>query len=122
MNGRVGGVLVTDGADLAGVAALRAALNKGGAALQLIGPRGSVKGQGKRSVRADTTLFAVDSVTKDALVVWDGPAPLHPKSSVMLQEAYQLYKPVAACGADVQAGVDAGVDPKASAVVTGNAV
>ncbi len=120
VEGRVVGVLVKDGADLSGVAALRAALGKRGAALHLIAPRGGpVKGKGRGSAPADATLFAVDSVAYDALVVADGAAPLDPKSAVMLQEAYRHHKAVAAWGTGAQELANAGIDLAAPGVVTG---
>ncbi|MEI2652622.1 MAG: catalase [Microthrixaceae bacterium] len=97
IDGRVVGVLVTPGADIGGVAALRKALDAAGAAMHVIAPTaGSVKGSGRSTLAADATVFNSDSVVYDALVVAGGVAELDPKSAMMLQEAYRHHKTVAA--------------------------
>ncbi len=73
IDGRVVGVLVTDGVDAAGVAAVRKALERAGAALHVIAPTaGAVPGAGRSTLTADATVFNADSVVYDALVVAGG--------------------------------------------------
>jgi catalase len=122
IEGRVVGVLVTEGVDGAGVAALRKALERAGAALQVIAPHGGiVTGSGDSSVTADATVFNADSVVYDALVVAGGVDELDPKSAMMLQEAYRHHKTLAAwgSGADVLAAT---IDTEAAGVITGKRV
>ncbi|MEO7571218.1 MAG: catalase, partial [Acidimicrobiales bacterium] len=127
VTGRVVGVLVADGADLAGVSAVRAALGKAGAALHVIAPRGGeVEGSTGKALMGDATLFNSDSVVYDAVVVAGGAAGVadHEKAALMLQEAFRHHKVIGAWGdaAGVLAplgiegaGVVAGGKPKAFA-------
>ncbi|MBA3267335.1 MAG: catalase [Acidimicrobiia bacterium] len=120
IEGRVVGVLVTDGVDVTGVTALRKSLDTAGAALHVIAPHGgSVKGKAKSSLTVDATVFNADSVVYDALVVADGSGPLDAKSVTMLQEAYRHHKTLAAWGSGVDALTAAGLDIDAPGVVTG---
>jgi len=101
VEGRVVGVFVDDGADLAGVRSLRTALAKAGAALHVIAPcGGKVAGVDGKPLAGDATLFNSDSVVYDALVVAGGAAAVadHPKATLMLQEAFRHHKVVGAWG------------------------
>ncbi|MGI8686395.1 MAG: catalase [Acidimicrobiales bacterium] len=121
IEGRVVGVLVTEGVDVVGVASLRKALGAAGAALHVIAPCGGmVKGSGRSSVTADATVFNTDSVVYDALVVAGGSGPLDPKSTAMLREAFRHHKTVAAWGSGRDALVAAGINTEAPGVVTGD--
>ncbi|MGI9119044.1 MAG: catalase, partial [Acidimicrobiales bacterium] len=123
VDGRVVGVLVAEGVDAAGVAALRKALERAGAAMHVIGPYGgSVKGSGRSSVTADATVFNTDSVVYDALVVAGGTGGLDPTSTMMLQEAFRHHKTLAAWGTGVEALLAASIDREAVGVVTGERV
>ena len=123
IDGRVVGVLVTPGVDVAGVNALRTALDAAGAALHVIAPvAGSVKGAGRSTLAADATVFNSDSVVYDALVVAGGVTELDPKSAMMLQEAHRHHKTVAAWGTGTQTLAPAGIDEDAAGVVTGDKV
>ncbi len=118
ITGRVVGVLVADGADLAGVASLRAALEKAGAVAHLIAPKGGeVQGGTGKPIAGDATLFNADSVVFDALVLAGGSAALgdHPKAVLMLQEAFRHHKVVGAWG-DASDALPAGIS--GSGVVT----
>ncbi|MDQ3304369.1 MAG: catalase, partial [Actinomycetota bacterium] len=122
IEGRVVGVLVTEGVDAAGVAALRKALERAGAALHVIAPHGGVvTGIGDSSVTADATVFNVDSVVYDALVVAGGVDELDPKSATMVQEAYRHHKTLAAWGSGAEV-LAATIDTEAAGVVTGKRV
>jgi catalase len=121
--GRVVGVLVTEGVDVAGVGALRKALERAGAAIHVIAPHGgTVKGSGRSSVTVDATVFNADSVVYDALVVAGGTAALDPKSVVMVQEAYRHHKTLAAWGSGVEALLANAIDTESAGVVTGERV
>ena len=109
--GRVVGVLVQPGSDVAGVLALRTALEKAGAAMHVIAPRGGpVKGAGRSTVPADATVFNADSVVYDALVVAGGVGALDPKSQLMLEEAYRHHKTLGGWGTGVDQLAQAGFD------------
>ena len=118
IDGRVIGVLVTDGVDASGVNALRKAISAAGAAMHVIAPRGgAVKGAGRATLAADATVFNADSVVYDALVVAGGVTELDPKSAMMLQEAYRHHKTIGAWGTGVDALAAADVDIDAPGVV-----
>jgi catalase len=120
--GRVIGVLVADGSDAAGVAALRKALAAVGAAVHVIAPHGGeVPGRGRSTMVADATVFNADSVVYDALVVADGTAELDPKSAMMLQEAYRHHKVLAAWGTGVDALAANGIEAGPGVVVAAKA-
>src|SRR5687768_13423985 len=70
LEGRKVGVLVTDGSDPAFVAALRTAVEKAGARLQVVAPKiGGVKGTGGKLIEADHQLAGAPSIFFDAVVV-----------------------------------------------------
>jgi catalase len=119
IEGRVVGVLVTEGVKAAGVVALRTALGDSGAALHVIAPHGGeIGGSGDDALKADATVFNSDATVYDALIVADNPSPLDPKSVMMLQEAYRHHKTVGAWGAGTEALTVAGIDEGADGVVT----
>ena len=121
--GRVVGVLVTAGVDVAGVTALRQALAAAGSAVHVIAPYGGVvNGRGRSSLAADATVFNTDAVVYDALAVAGGSGPFDAKSTAMLQEAYRHHKTLAAWGSGVDTLVASGIDPEAPGVVTGERV
>jgi len=74
LEGRKVGVLVTDGSDAALVQALRAALKKAGAQLQVVAPKvGGVAMKGKGTLAADHQLAGGPSIFFDAVVVAPSP-------------------------------------------------
>jgi catalase len=74
LEGRKVGVLVTDGSDGALVQALKAALKKAGAQLQVVAPRvGGVALKGRGSLAADHQLAGGPSIFFDAVVVAPSP-------------------------------------------------
>ncbi len=120
IEGRVVGVLVTDGVDGAGVTALRKALDRAGASLHVIAPHGGeVENSGKPALVADATVFNTDAVVYDGLVVAGGSGPLDPDSAMMLQEAYRHHKTLAAWGSGVDALTAAAIEMESPGVVTG---
>ncbi len=119
VHGRVVGVLVTEGVDATGVAALRKALQRAGASMHVIAPHGgAVKGGGRSSVTADATVFNTDSVVYDGLVVAGGTQSIDPRSATMLQEAYRHHKTVAAWGSGVETLSATGIPMASVGVVT----
>ena len=70
LKGRKVGVLVTDGTDPAFVTALRTAVEKAGARLQVVAPKiGGAKGKGGTMIAADHQLAGGPSIFFDAVVV-----------------------------------------------------
>jgi catalase len=109
--GRLVGVVVTDGADLSGVAKLKAALEKQGAQLLVVAPHGGTVTRGRASVVVDRTFVTVRSIELDAVVVADGAGALTDvKVRQLLDEAYRHSKAVGAWGDGVHLLEAAGVD------------
>ena len=70
LEGRKVGVLVTDGSDPAFVTALRTAVEKAGARLQVVAPKiGGARGKGGTTIEADHQLAGGPSILFDAVVV-----------------------------------------------------
>ena len=122
--GRLVGVLVEAGADVAGIKALRAALTAQGANLCVIAPHVGTVNWPSGSLTADRAVFSTQSVEYDALVVAGGTGAstlaLQPYTALNLSEAYRHHKVVAAWGDAQVALANAGIDSDASGVVRAN--
>jgi catalase len=111
-------VIARPGADLAGIAQLRAALAAEGAVLRVIAPVGGTLGTGKRTEIVERTLLTTRSVEFDAVLIADGTAGLRDvKLSVLLQEAFRHCKALGAWGDGSQVLLDAGIDTAAPGVL-----
>ena len=116
--GRVVGVVAGPGADLAGIARLRAALTAEQAVLRVIAPVGGTLGTGKRTEMVERTLLTTRSIEFDAVLIADGTAGLRDvKLSVLLQEAFRHCKALGAWGDGSQVLLDAGIDTAAPGVL-----
>ena len=121
--GRVIGVVVVQGADLASVTKLRRALNGQGAVLRLIAPHGGEIGRGRGKQVVDRTFATTRSVEYDGLVVADGTGGLRDvKLSVLLQEMFRHCKMLGAWGSGAQVLEDAGVASGAPGVLVADNV
>jgi catalase len=122
--GRLVGVLVEAGADVAGIKALRAALTAQGANLCVIAPHVGTVNWPSGSLTADRAVFSTQSVEYDALVVAGGTGAstlaLQPYTALNLSEAYRHHKVVAAWGDAQVALANAGIDSDARGVVRAN--
>ena len=119
LTGRVVGVLVADGADLAGVETLRAALTPTGAQVRVIAPHGGHVVDGGRELVVDRALMTTRSVEYDALVLASG-ASLRsglPELVPLLTETFRHGKPMLAWGDGVDLLATAGVPADASGVL-----
>ncbi len=117
--GRVIGVFVTPGADLAGVAALQKAVEAKGAVLRVLAPMGGTLKAGSRTVVVERTLLTSRSIEYDAVVIAGGTGgTVNLKLDVLLQEAFRHGKAIAAWGTGEQVLLDAGVDLTAPGIVT----
>src|SRR4051794_34912231 len=97
--GRMVGVVVTDMADLSGVAKLRAALEKQGAQLLVIAPHGGTVRRGRAMEVVDRTFLTVRSIELDAVVVADGTAGVtDDKVLRLVEEAFRHCKAIGAWG------------------------
>jgi catalase len=121
LEGRKLGVLVTDGSDPAFVAALRTAVEKEGARLQVVAPKiGGAAGKGGKRIDADHQLAGGPSIFFDAVVVAapaDGAAMLENEAAAIdwLRDAFGHLKVIGVIPTSVvlleKAGIaaDAGV-------------
>jgi catalase len=110
--GRIVGVVAGPDADLAGIAALRDALDAVGAQLKVIAPDGG-KLERDGAVEAVERTFATGrSIEFDGLVVADGaPKDGDFRALVMLQEAFRHLKAIGAWGDGAAVLADAGIEP-----------
>jgi catalase len=115
--GRVVGLVVADGADLAGAGKLRAELAARGAVLRIIAPHGGQIKAARLSETVDRTLLTTRSVEYDAVLVAGGSGGLVDiKLDVLLQEVFRHAKPVGAWGDGVQCLERAGIPTDAPGV------
>ena len=119
ITGRVVGILAVEGADLAGAAKLRAALEERGAVVHLVAEHGGSIARGSVKATVDRTYLTTRSIEFDAVVVAGGAASLATeiKALILLQEAYRHLKVVAAWGDGAEVLASAGVDVEAPGVV-----
>jgi catalase len=116
--GRVVGVVVTDGADLAGVAKLRADLDAKGVVLHVIAPHGGTVTSKAASVPATRTLLTTRSIEYDAVLVAGRTGGFSDiRLTVLLQEMFRHAKPLGAWGDGEQVLRDAGIDVEAPGVL-----
>lgn len=117
--GRQVGVVAGPDADLAGIAALRAALEAEGAQVKIIAPYGGTLGTGKNAQTVERTNVTARSVEFDAIVVAGGaPSDGDIKAVVLLQEAFRQLKPFAAWGDGADVLTAAGIDLDGPGVLT----
>jgi catalase len=118
--GRIVGVVAGPGADLDGIATLRAALEAEGALLRVIAPQGGQLVKGSMVEIVERTFATGRSIEFDAIVVADGaPKDGDVRAVVMLQEAFRHLKAVGAWGDGVSVLASAGIDREAPGVLTG---
>jgi len=110
ISGRRVGVIADGSSDLAGVAALRAALLSEGARVLVIAPHGGTLGGGSNSETVERTFDTARSIEFDAVLVADGVGDVaEPSVLVMLQEAYRHAKPIGSWGSGVSILTEASV-------------
>ncbi|AGZ42354.1 catalase [Actinoplanes friuliensis] len=116
--GRVVGVVAGPGADLAGIAKLRAALTAEGAVLRVISPIGGTLRKGTREEIIERTFLTTRSIEFDALLIAGGAGNLKDiKLTVLLQEAFRHAKAIGAWGDGAEALRTAGIDTGAPGVL-----
>jgi len=122
LDGRKVGVLVTDGSDGALVQALKAAVEKAGAQLQIVAPKiGGAKLKGGVKLAADHQLAGAPSIVFDAVVVApspEGAAALESDAAAIdwIRDAFGHLKVIGAVDAASPLLQRAGVEPDAGVV------
>jgi catalase len=120
--GRVIGVVVGPGADLAGVASLREALAAEGAVLRTIAEVGGTLGRGRTGEIVERTFLTTRSIEYDAVLVAGGTAGSagidDGKLQILLQEAYRHFKVIGSWGDGARVLERAGIDTEAPGVLT----
>jgi catalase len=123
ITGRKIGVVAGPRADLAGLAKLRAALEKEGASLLVIAAVGGTLSRGARTEAVDRTFATARSIEFDAVLVAKGtPATSDIKLVLLLQEAFRHCKLVGAWGDGVDALTASGIDLDGPGLVIGDTV
>ena len=123
VDGRVVGVLATDGADLTVATALADALGPEQVVVRVVADHGgTVTGSGGGTATVDRTIAATRSIEYDAVVVAPGVAGsalgTDPRTAVLLQEAFRHGKAIAAVGDGTDVLAAAGVAADAPGVLT----
>jgi catalase len=122
VDGRIIGVVAGPDADVAGIAALRAALKDANVVVRVIAPTGGKIGKNETTEVVERTFQTGRSVEFDAIVVADGaPKDKDVKAVVLLQEAYRQLKPFAAWGDGAEVLAGAGIDATAPGVLVADA-
>jgi catalase len=117
--GRLVGVVAGPDADLAGIAALRTALEAEGAVVKVVAPVGGTLGSGTDTQVVERTFVTARSVEFDAVVVADGaPKDNDLKSVVLLHEAFRQLKAFGAWGDGADVLAAAGIDTSGPGVLT----
>ncbi len=116
LEGRKVGVLVTDGSDPAFVTALRTAVEKAGAKLQVVAPKiGGAKGKGGKLIAADHQLAGGPSIFFDAVVVaasTEGSLILETEAAAVdwIRDAFAHLKVIGVLDTSLGLAEEAGVD------------
>ena len=116
LEGRKIGVLVTDGTDPAFVTALRTAVEKAGARLQVVAPKiGGVRGKGGTIIDADHQLAGGPSIFFDAVVVAsskEGSAMLETEAAAVdwIRDAFGHLKVIGVLESGLGLAEEAGVE------------
>jgi catalase len=123
LDGRVVQILAADGADLAGIRALRDAIIAAGAVAHVVAThKGHIQGRRKGKgdpVLVDRSFHTASPAEADALVIASGAAlDVEAGALTHLQGGYRHHKPVAAWGDGVDVLAAAGIPADAPGVVT----
>ncbi|WP_269166042.1 catalase [Modestobacter sp. VKM Ac-2977] len=119
IEGRLVGVVAGPGADIAGVTALREALEAEGAMTKLIAPTGGELSDGGATEIVERTFVTARSIEFDAVVVAGGaPKEKDVKSVVLLLESYRQLKAIGAWGDGAEVLTATGIDVDGPGVLT----
>jgi catalase len=123
VDGRVVHVLANDGADLAGLRAMQAALLQAGAIVQVVAThKGGIRtGRRGDELLVDRSFHTASSAEADAIIVASGAALANnPAVLTYVQSAYRHYKPIAAWGDATELLTNAGIGLDDPGVVVGD--
>jgi catalase len=113
-DGRVVHILANDGADLAGIRAVRDALLAAGVTPHVVAThKGAIAGGGRRAdeLTVDRSFHTSSSAEADAIVVAGGAGlATNPAVVTYVQSAYRHFKPIGAWGDGAELLTAAGVD------------
>jgi catalase len=119
VDGRIVGVVAGPAADLAGIAALRGALEAAGAVVKVIAPVGGELGSGTDVTVVERTYLTARSIEFDAVVIADGaPREKDVKAVVLLHEAFRQLKAFGTWGDGAEVLTAAGIDTSGPGVLT----
>jgi len=119
IDGRIVGIVAGPDADLAGITALRTALEAAGAVAKVIAPFGGELGSGKGMEIVERTYDTARSVEFDAIVIADGaPKEKNIKAVVLLHEAFRQLKAFGTWGDGAEVLTAAGIDTAGPGVLT----
>jgi catalase len=122
ITGRIVGVIAGPGADLKGIAALRATLEAEGALVHVIAEVGGQLGRGATKQSVERTFLATRSIEYDAVLAVDGSGGIQDvKVNLLLQEAFRHCKALGAWGDGDQLLTNAGIDLTAPGVIVSDA-
>ncbi len=123
VDGRVVGIVVTDGSDLVGAGRLRDELVAAGVVVHLIGPHGGKVVSGRTSDTVTRTLLTTRSIEYDAVLIAGRTADLVDiRLDILLQEMFRHAKPVGAWGNGSDVLRHAGIALDAPGVLVGDKV
>jgi len=119
IEGRVVGIVAGPGADIAGVTALRTALEAEGAVTKLIAPVGGELSGGGATEIVERTYLTARSIEFDAVVVADGaPKDKDLKAVVLLLESFRQLKAIGAWGDGAEVLAATGIDTDGPGVLS----
>jgi catalase len=122
IDGRVVQILANDGADLAGIRTLQAALIAAGAAPHVVAThKGAIGGAGRKAdqLLVDRSFHTASSAEADAIIVASGSGLADdPAVITWVQSAYRHFKPIAAWGDGDQLLANAGIGEGPGVVVS----
>jgi catalase len=122
ITGRVVGVIAGPGADVQGIAALRAILEAEGAVVRVIANVGGQLGRGAARQTVERTFLTTRSVEYDAILAADGSGSIRDiKVNLLVQEAFHHCKALGAWGDGAELFATAGLDVTAPGVIVSDA-
>jgi catalase len=122
ITGRIIGVIAGPGADLKGIAALRATLEAEGAVLFVIAEVGGQLGRGATKQPVERTFLSTRSIEYDAVLAAAGSGGIQDvKVNLLLQEAFRHCKALGAWGDGAELLHNAGLDITAPGVMVSDA-
>jgi len=119
VDGRIVAIVAGPDADVAGITALRTALEAAGAVAKVVAPVGGELGSGTSKEIIERTYLTARSIEFDAVVVADGaPKEADLKAVLLMQESFRQLKAIGAWGDGTQVLTATGIDTGGPGVLT----